>query len=181
MNFIRRHPFATFFVLFAVAFIGVVTGASIGASHGTRTVTVNPAATASQRPSAPAAQSPPAPQNPVPILKRAGGVTTAKLGNTDANGNRFAQGDLPGATVPGCAEYYTADGKCTEALEVTTYADAAAQAADEIRNPPTDAVSVVRGHLFTVYVYPVSADYSTQVFPVPPSVIAARTGGTVAG
>jgi hypothetical protein len=131
---------------------------------------------------APTATAPVGPANPVPIVKMAGAKTSAVSGQVDVYGDRYAGGDLPGATVPGCNGAYTDDGKCLEFVQVYTYATAADQAHWESQNStPSDSNTVISGDLFDLTLYSVIAADGSNVYPVPVKVIAQRVHGTVEG
>jgi hypothetical protein len=130
---------------------------------------------------APTATAPVGPANPVPIVKQAGATTTAVHGDIDVYGDRYAQRDIPGATIPGCSESFsvTNGAKCLESVSVYTYVTAADQANWESQNPPSDSNTVISGHLFDLTLYPVSADGNTWAYPVSVATVAKRVHGTV--
>jgi hypothetical protein len=119
------------------------------------------------------------PANPVPIVKQAGAKTSAVYGQTDIYGDRYADGDLPGATISGCSESYSSTGTCLESVEVYTFATAADQARDQRLNQTADDHVVIAGTLFDLTLYGVSADGNTWEYPVSEATIAARVHGHV--
>jgi hypothetical protein len=101
--------------------------------------------------------------NPVPILKRTGAATQAVYGQVDIYGDRYASGTLHG-----------------EDVLVYTFASPAAERADLQRNStPRDDQVVILGHLFDVTVEGIQAVSGAWDYPVSPSVIAARVGGSI--
>jgi len=117
----------------------------------------------------------------VAIIKMAGAATTEVYGQVDISGDRYADGTLPGATVPGCSESWnTGPGGCLESVTVYTYATKTDQARYEQQNAtPADGQVMISGDRFTLTVGGVSADGSTWIFPVSPAAIAVRVHGTV--
>jgi hypothetical protein len=112
----------------------------------------------------------------------AGATTEAVNGQVDIYGDRYADGTLPGATIPGCSESYTdVNHTCLEAVQVYTYATVADQARYDQQNAtPTDGNVVIHGAKFDMTVAGVSVDGVKWVYPVSPATIAARVHGTLA-
>jgi hypothetical protein len=148
----------------ALAMAGTLAACGGSASAAGSSSAVSPSATASVQPA-----------NPVTIVKMAGATTPAVYGQVDIYGDRYADGSLPGATIPGCSESYSDSGGCLESVQVYTYATAADQVRGEQENStPRDGQVTVKGALFDLTVYAVSADGNTWVYPVSSATIPSR-------
>lgn len=108
--------------------------------------------------------------NPVSILKKMGVPTSAVYGQVDIWGDRYASGNFPGG----------------EQVTVYTFADRAAQQADNARNSggaSTDSNVVITGPgwkaVVTGALNLTASGTSTITFEVSPAMLAQRAGGTV--